>query len=324
MQDIEKKKMNKKTKLINWQKPMSRVVFALIPLTLASVYLFGWRALAVLALVNGVGFLCEYIFSKVYNKPVTSAVFVTNFLFALSLPPRIPFWIAAVGIAFGVIFGKMVFGGFGKNIFNPAISGRAFIYVSFGVELTSQWYLPFNGIFGGLTQWQPPVDAFTGATPLTVFKEGLGSVPILNLFFGNTSGSLGETSALLIILGGIYLIYTKTANWRIILSGLLGFGITSTILWVSGIQGVPNTLAALFSGSILYGIMFMATDPVSASQTTNLGRWIYGGFIGIMTILIRQFSIWPAGITFAILLANMFAPLLDHLIKLSKGKKRTS
>lgn len=303
------------------QKPMFQVLYALIPLVIASIYYFGWRALAVLALVNIVGFLCEYIFVRIYNQKVSSAVFVTNFLFALSLPPTIPFWIAAVGIAFGVIFGKMVFGGFGRNVFNPAISARAFVYISFGYHLTSGFVPPVGGTFGGFTAWQPNVDALTKATPLVKLAQG-ESIPILDLFLGNISGSYGETAAVLILIGGIYLILKKTASYRIIVSGILGFLGFQTLFYLLNISGVTDPLSALLSGSILFGIIFMATDPISSSQTTNIGRWIYGALIGVLTVLIRAFSIWPAGITFAILLANMFAPLLNYVIKeIQKSKK---
>ena len=303
------------------QPPMTKVVYALIPLAAASVYFFGWRALAVLAVVNAVGFLSEYIFARVYNRKVSSAVFVTNFLFALSLPPTIPLWIAAVGIAFGVVFGKMVFGGFAKNVFNPAISGRAFIYASFGYHLSSRFVQPVGGLFGGLVKWQSSVDALTKATPLVQFKEGL-DVPVFDLLFGNTAGSLGETSALLIIIAGIWLMARKTASHHIVIPGLAGFLGFQALFYLMGIDGVPAPHYALLSGSILYGMMFMATDPVTASQTTNTGRWIYGAFIGILTSLIRTFSIWPEGITFAILTANMFAPLLNYVITQLKNKKR--
>jgi Na+-transporting NADH:ubiquinone oxidoreductase subunit B len=307
-----------KTGIIQWQRPMKLVIYALIPVTLASVYFFGLRSLLLLAVVNLTGFVCEFIFSRYFKQKVTSAIFVTNFLFALSLPPNIPIWIAIIGIVFGVVFGKMVFGGFGKNIFNPALSGRAFIYVSFGIPMTSQWFEPVTGPFGGFNVFSP--DVVSHATPIEQLSAGQ-DVSYLNLLLGNTSGSLGETCAILILVCGIFLIITKTANYRIIVSGTAAFLLLQAILWGVNIT-VINPLAALLCGSFLFGIMFMATDPVSASQTTNTGRWIYGAFIGIMTVLIRVFSAWPEGITFSILLANTFAPLLDHAIKEVKKSKR--
>lgn len=313
--------MAKINSVIQKQPIMLKVVYALIPLVIASVYFYGWRSLAILAFVNVVGFLSEYIFVRGGKQKVSSAVFVTNFLFALSLPPTIPFWIAGVGIAFGVIFGKMVFGGFGRNVFNPAISGRAFIYASFGYHLSSRFVQPVGGALGGFVAWQPAVDTVSQATPLIDLAAGK-AVPFMDLFIGSTAGSLGETSAVLIIITGLILMIQKTASWHIVVPGILGFLGMQSILFFSGVEGAIPPHYALFAGSILYGMMYMATDPVSSAQTTNLGRWIYGAFIGILTVLIRTFSIWPEGITFAILLANMFAPLLNYTIVETRKRQK--
>ena len=312
-------------KLLMKQKAMEQVVWALVPLCLAAVYFYGWKFLAVLAVVNAVGFLCEYLFTRKAGQPVSTAVFVTSFIFALSLPPTIPLWIAAVGVAFGIVFGKMVFGGFGRNVFNPAVSGRAFIYISFGVPMTSGFTPPVGGLAGGFAAWSPGVDAVTKATPLVKMAGG-EAVSKLTLFLGNHAGSFGETSALLIILCGVYLLFKKTSSYQIVLSGLLGFVLLQGIFFLSGVAGAPDPLAGLLSGSILFGIFFMATDPVSASQTTAGGRWVYGALIGMLTSLIRTFSVWPEGLTFALLIANMFAPLLDHVAKQIKSaaKRRAS
>jgi Na+-transporting NADH:ubiquinone oxidoreductase subunit B len=311
----------KKSPLIMKQKPMSQVLIALIPLVLASIYFYGWKALVVLAIVNLAGFLSEYIFSAVYKTKVTQAVFVTNFLFALSLPPTIPIWIPVVGIVFGVVFGKMAFGGFGRNVFNPALTGRAFIYVSFGAQMTAarSWVLPAGGAAGALGMWQS--DVVSSATPLANLAKG-GSESFLELFLGNIPGSFGETSALLIMIGGLYLMIKKTASWRIVVSGLLSYFILQLIFWASGATGAYDPLSGILSGSLLYGMMFMATDPISASQTTDFGRVIYGLLIGFLTALIRTFSVWPEAITFSILLANMFAPLINYLIQESRKRKK--
>lgn len=303
------------------QKPMKQMLLALSPLVLASIYFFGWRTLLIFGVVNIVGFLAEYLFARMYGKQVSLAVFITNFIFALSLPPTIPLYIAAVGIAFGVIFGKMVFGGFGKNIFNPAISGRAFIYISFGYDLTSRFVPPVTGFPGGFSFWLPNVDAVTKATPLVALKNG-EVMSRLDLLFGNTAGSMGETFALLIIIAGLYLVIKKTANWRIITGSLGGYAVLQILFWLLGVSGACDPVTGMLAGSLLFGVFFCATDPVSASQTTNSGRWIYGIFIGFMIALIRQFSIWPEAVTFAILLANMFAPLLDYLLKEQKKRKK--
>jgi Na+-transporting NADH:ubiquinone oxidoreductase subunit B len=309
---------------IQKQQAMRSVLYALAPLCLAAIYLFGWRFIAVLAVVVATAVTSEYLMAKKYKMRITESLFVSATIFALSLPPTIPLWIAIVGMAFGIVFGKMVFGGFGKNIFNPAITARAFIYISFGVPMTSKFVANHAGFPGGFASWLS-VDVISAATPLVARDTGL-----LNLFLGFNGGSFGETSALLIILGGLYIIYKKSANWKIVVSSLLGFLALQSILFFSGVQVVTergaelvaSPLTALFSGSFLFAAFFMITDPVSAGQSTNLGRWIYGAAFGILTVLIRSFSTWIEGVTFAILLVNMFAPLLDILIKDARAKKK--
>ena len=299
---------------------MKRVLYALVPVVIASVHFFGWRSLLTLLVVNIAGFATEYAFTRVYKEPVTSAVFVTNFLFTLSLPPTLPLWMAVIGIVFGVTFGEMVFGGFGRNIFNPALVGRAFVYVSFPVHMNSVWAEPFGGVLGGIVRFAP--DAITQATPLRLMKDGT-EVLWSQLFIGNTSGSLGETSALLVILCGIYIVWKKAANYRIVVSGLVGMLLVQFIFWLSGVRGAIDPLSAMLSGSFLFGLFFYATEPISASQI-NAGRWIYGAFIGVLTVIIRVFSGWAEGMMFAVLLANMFAPIMDYGLRSLKSKRVTA
>jgi Na+-transporting NADH:ubiquinone oxidoreductase subunit B len=304
----------KKIPLVKWQAPNKRVLYALAPVVVLSIYLFGWRSLLLLVVVSAAAYITELVFVRSYYKePVTSAVFVTAFLFTLSLPPTVPIWIALVGIVFGVAIGKMAFGGFGRNIFNPALTGRAFIYVSFGAYMTSSWVEPFKGFPGGFTGFLS--DATTKATPLAG-----GATSHLSLLFGNVSGSLGETSAILLLLGGIYIMAKKAANYRIVLSGVIGMLVFQTVLWATGVRNALDPLAAATSGGFMLGILYMATDPVSAPNT-NPARWIYGALIGVLTVLIRTFSIWNEGVMFAILLGNMFNPILDYYIKQRKAKK---
>ncbi len=305
---------------IQKQQAMRNVLIGLSPLILAAIYFFGWRFLAVYSVVLLFGLLSEWFMAKKYNYKVTESLYVSATLFALSLPPTIPLWIAAVGIMFGVVFGKMVFGGFGRNVFNPAITARAFVYISFGVPLTARFVAPqstLSAIPGGFASWLSSADSVAAATPLITKSES-----ILNLFLGNIAGSFGETSALLILIGGAYIIYKKSAAWRLVVASLLFFLITQSLVWLGGKEGALDPVTALLSGSFLLAAFFMITDPVSSSQSTDTGRWIYGGLFGILTVLIREFSSWAEGVTFAILLVNMFAPLVDHLIKASKKKKK--
>jgi len=298
---------------------MKRVLYALTPLMAASVYFFGWRSLIMLALVNAAGFATEYAFVRSWKEPVTSAVFVTSCLFALSLPPALPFWMAVLGVIFAVAFGKMVFGGFGRNVFNPALTGRAFIYVCFGDYMTGRWSPALPGPWGGLVRYAPAPDAITGATPGMLLKTG-GEFSLWELLVGNISGTLGGTSALLALAGGLYIVLTKTANYRIVVSAVAGYVCMQSLLWLGGVKGAIDPLHGILAGSFMIGAFFYATDPVSAPKT-NEARWIYGAFIGIMSSLITVFSAWPAGTMFSILLANMFAPITDHFVGMARARK---
>jgi Na+-transporting NADH:ubiquinone oxidoreductase subunit B len=310
-----------KPKWVHWQLPMQRVLFALIPVVVAAVYFFGWRVLFLLAVCNAAGFLTEYVFTRRWKEPVTSAVFVTSSLFTLSLPPPIPVWMAVLGVVFAVLFGKMVFGGFGRNIFNPALSGRAFLYVSFGGVMTARWTEPVGGMLGGLVAYAPVLpDAITRATPGILMKSGEAMPSLTDLFWGHTAGVMGGTDALVVLLSGAYLLWTKAANYRIVVSGIAGYLVVQAALWFVGIPSAVEPLHGMLGSSFLFGIFFYATDPVSACQTQE-GRWLYGAFIGVMSSLIGVFSAWPAGTMFAILLANMFGPIVDFGIRELKKKK---
>jgi Na+-transporting NADH:ubiquinone oxidoreductase subunit B len=320
-------------KILNYfikQKIMTRVLMSLVPVLLASVYLFGLRTLVLLSVVTITGILCEYGVMRLINgdkAKVSEALFVTCLLFTLTLPPSVPFWIAAVGIAFGVVFGKCVFGGFGRNIFNPALVGRCLIYVSFPAYMTIAWAEPYSGLLGGFIRWSSGVDAMTSVTPMILMnKEGI-ITDYLRLFLGNISGSLGETSALLILVAAVYLIVTKTASWKIIVSCLASFVIFSSILYLTGIIEA-NPLFSILSGGFLFAAVFMATDPVSAPKQET-SKYIYGALIGVLAMIIRAFSNFTGGVMFAILIVNAFVPLIDRNIKIlidrrTAGKKVTA
>lgn len=279
---------------------MRRVLYSLIPIFLFSIYLYGWRALALTVLVFLFGIATEYFYTKSQNKKVSEAVMVTCALYALSLPPMVPFWIAAVGIIFAILIAKSAFGGFGRNIFNPAIAGRLFVYIAFPNPMTTQFVTP--GRFG--------LDAVTTATPLDQMREGL--MPSLqNLLLGFRSGSLGESAVILIVLAGIYLIATKTANWKVIFMTLISFFGFSALFWYLGMGRSVPPLEGLLSGSILYVAVFMATDPITAPNKVG-AQWAYGFIIGTMVALVRTFSLFSEGTSFAILMANTFASLLDE------------
>jgi Na+-transporting NADH:ubiquinone oxidoreductase subunit B len=297
---------------------MRRVLYSLTPIFLFSIYLYGWRVLALTATVFALGILAEYFMEKRRNKKVSEAVLVTSALFALSLPPATPLWIAGVGILFAVFMGKEVYGGFGRNVFNPAITGRLFIYITFPTVLAVSWMVP--GAFG--TAGQAGVDALTAATPLAAFRSAEAANPTWqNLLFGLRAGSIGESSTILIVLASIYLIATKTAQWRLTVSTVLSSGILITIFYYTGLATDIAPHLAMMSGSILYVAVFMSTDPVSAPNKPG-AQWVYGAIIGTVSMLVRTFSGFPEGTSFGVLMGNVFASLVDELMPKPKKKKK--
>lgn len=313
---IRKERVPRKLFLV--QPMMIRVCYGLMPCIMASVYFFGLRSLVLTALVLFFGIATEGAFTLRQGRPISSAVFVSCLILALSLPPTAPFWIAVIGIVFGIVFGKMVFGGFGHNVFNPAMVGRCFIYIAFPIAMTNRWVEPVGGKYGGFSTWFPPVDALTTATPLEVLGKGM-DFPLAKLFMGNISGSLGETCAWLILLGGIYIIIKKSAPWRLAASCLLGGISLSFVLRYAGISSVPGPLASLLSGSFLFGTFFVVTEPISGPKT-KAAQWIYGFIIGGLTIILRRYSNFSEGMMFAVLFMNMFVPVMDMAVKEWKGR----
>jgi Na+-transporting NADH:ubiquinone oxidoreductase subunit B len=301
---------------------MRKVVYALIPIIIASIYFFGWRSLLMVIWACIVGVFAEWLFEHKKNKPVSEAVFVTAILYTLTLPARTPFWVIAVGMLFGIIFGKEVFGGFGRNVFNPALVGRAFVYVSFPSFLTGQWTVPFNNLIGGFAHFSAaPIDDLSSATPMLLFRASGEMLDYSRLFLGTISGSLGETSAILIILAGIYLLVTKTASWETMLATLVSFLAANAFFHYMGVASVPNPLYGLLSGGILFAIVFMATDPISSPKTKE-AKFVYGAIIGIVTVVIRGFALFAGGVMFAILIGNTFAPILDEAVKAYKANQK--
>ena len=299
------------------QPMMRRVLYSLTPIVALAVWLYGPRVLATLAVSLGIGFLVEYRFEKKKGGKVSEAVFVTGTLFALSMPPAVPLWIVAIGIAFAVFMAKEVYGGFGRNVFNPAIAGRLFIYISFASVLGASFYEPgnFGAAAGSLFG---KVDAVAMATPLGAWRAGK-DIPLLSLLLGNRAGSLGESSIILIAAAAIYLVATKTAQWRLIVSTIIGGTIAASALFLAGVpKALP--LQALLAGSFLFVAVFMSTDPVSAPKKPA-AQWAYGLMIGVVIIIIRTFSLFPEGTSFALLLGNTFASLFDRTVNEAAKKK---
>ena len=265
------------------------------------------------------GGICEVTFATIRGHEVNEGFLVSSMLFALTLPASTPLWQVALGIAFGVVVGKEVFGGTGKNFLNPALTGRAFLYFAYPAYMS------------GDSIWTP-VDGYSAATSLGISaSEGYESlsnygITWIDAFLGNIQGSLGETSTLAIGMGLIFLLMTKIANYRMIVGCLLGMIIFSSFLnWVGSDTNPMFSMPwywHLVIGSYAFGLVFMVTEPVSASHT-NMGRYIYGALIGFMVVMIRVLNpAFPEGMMLAILFGNIFAPLIDHFVVMANIKRR--
>ncbi len=306
---------------ISTKKIMWSVVAALMPSFVYSVSIFGVRVilLTLLSIISAVG--TEYIFKKVTKREITisdgSAV-ITGILLAFNISPNSPWWLPVVGSAFAIFVVKEVFGGLGYNIFNPALAGRAFLMASWPGLMAGNWKAPASGTLSGL-----PLQAFDGiaqATPLTLLKahsgasiaQSLNSTYMLkSLFFGNVGGCIGETSAILLLLGALYLFIRKYADWKISLGYIGSVFVFSGILYYLG-QTPTIPLFHILSGGVMLGGLFMATDMVTSPVTVK-GRWIFGIGGGIICVLIRIWGGYPEGVSYSILIMNMFVPLLDKI-----------
>jgi len=284
---------------------ISRIMFTvaitlLLP-TFAGVYFFGLRALGIVIVTSIAAMLTEAIFQKLRNRPITiydGSALVTGMLLALNLPPGLPYWMAVVGAVVAISLGKQIYGGLGANPFNPALIGRVFLMITFTGPMTT-WINPVDGTTSAST-----VDSVTSATPLALMKmEGI-STDYVRLLLGNVGGSLGETSALLIILGGLYLIYKGYADWRIPASYLGTVAVLSLILG-------QDPIFHLLSGGLMLGAFFMATDMVT-TPLSRLGKIIFGIGAGFLTVLIRFYGGYPEGVSFSILLMNAFTPFINR------------
>lgn len=336
------------------KRTMNTVIMALIPVLLFSMFNAGYQhyaaingfpsnfsvlgdfltwdnfwigILKVLPLVvvsYGVGLLVEFIFAVIKGHEVEEGYLVTGMLVPLIVPIDTPLWMLAVAVVFGVVIGKEVFGGTGMNILNPALTIRAFLFFAYPTWMSGDkvW------VHGAVERAGGP-DAISGETILGYLAQNKGaemSYSVSDMFFGFIPGSVGETSAFLILLGGLFLIYTKIASWRIMLSAVIGSLVMGLIFnqvvdfgWVGESSKFYGLMSFdfwkhLIVGGLAFGIVYMATDPVTGSQT-NKGKWFYGFFIGFISVMIRVFNpAYPEGVFLAILLMNVFAPTIDHYV----------
>ena len=304
------------------KKIMYGVVYAMIPAILVSVYFFGLDALRVILISVAACLFFEWFIQKYIIKgPITiddgSAV-VAGVLLAFNVPANLPVWIILIGAFVTIGIAKMSFGGLGKNPFNPALVGRIFLLISFPVQMTT-WPIPKPLFQSGLT------DAITGPTPLGFVKEGLKTgktVPELmeqvpsymQELVGDTGGSLGEISAIALVLGALYMLYRRIITWEIPVSYLLSVFVFTGILWLIDPTIYINPLFHLIAGGLMLGVFYMATDMVSSPMSSK-GQLVFGVGCGLITVIIRIWGAYPEGVAFAILIMNAFAPLINRVFK---------
>jgi electron transport complex protein RnfD len=283
---------------------MRDVLIALVPVVVAAFLFFGWLAAKQLLICVSASLAAEALFTHMRGRALSltdlSAV-VTGLILGLSLPATAPWYVGFIGGVVAIGIGKVVFGGLGMNIFNPAMVGRAFVMIAFAGSMAASGYiLPGEG-----------VDVVSQATPLTVFKQSGTTMPLAAMVLGSVNGSLGETSVLACFLGGIYLCARRVAAWEI------PAGILMSVLVIAGVVNLINlgapwtVLHQLAGGSLLFGAFYIATDPVTSPLTAR-GRWIYGVGIGVLIMLLRYFSGYPEGVMFAVLLMNAVTPLINR------------
>ena len=295
---------------------MWNVVLSLVPVIAAATWFFGPSALLVIAASTAGALVPERMFGRKGSCADGSAV-ITGVLLGLTLPPGLPLWMAFVGGAFGIAFGKLVFGGLGQNVFNPALLGRAFLQAAFPVAMTTfpvrsggSWWSLCGDNFA-LPLMSPVVpDGTTGATPLGKMKFETTSTEVSDLFLGMTSGSVGETCTLLILLGGGYLAARNFLQWRIPAGVFLGAGVLSALVHLVD-DSYPGPWFTLCSGGLALGAMYMATDMVT-SPVTRTGSWVFGIGIGMLVVVIRFWGGLAEGVMYSILLMNALVPFLDR------------
>ncbi len=320
-------------------KTMQMVMLALVPATLVGFYMFGWPAIYLFAITIGSAMLAEFLSLKVAAKPVRpflmdGSAILTGWLLAMTLPPWAPWWIAVVGSFLAIVVGKQVFGGLGQNLFNPAMVARVALLISFPLEMTlfsapapifsasaPDWLQGLSITFGTGSEF----DAISSATPLGHIKTELGTgksltevmqgtESLIQMIFGKSPGSLGETSAIFILLGGLFLLYKKIITWYIPVSMLATLALLAGVFHLINPQLYPGALTHLMSGAAMLGAFFIATDLVT-SPVSIRGQLIFGAGCGLFVYVIRTWAGYPEGVAFAVMLMNACTPLIDHYFK---------
>lgn len=299
---------------------MWNVVGALVPLVIAATWFFGPSALLVIGSAVAGALLTERWLGKTKSSIADGSAAITGLLLGLTLPAGLPMWMAALGGFFAIAVGKLVFGGLGYNVFNPALLGRAFLQATFPVAITTwpatgqSWWTLRGDNFALPFMHPRTADAITAATPLGLMKFEQKPTALLDLLIGTTGGSLGETAGILILICGAYLAIRGFLNWRMPVAIFATVALITWFTHASDAARYAGPLPSLFSGGLMLGAVFMATDPVTA-PITNAGRWIFGIGIGALTVIIRTWGGLPEGMMYAVLLMNTLTPFINQLTK---------
>jgi Na+-transporting NADH:ubiquinone oxidoreductase subunit B len=303
-----------------------------VPSSILSDFILGMTYVLPILIVTFIaGAICEITFAVIRKHEINEGFLVSCALIPLTMPPDIPLWQLFMGTCFGIIIGKEIFGGVGTNVFNPALTARAFMYFAFPTKISGEkvWAVGPDG-YTGATALSIPANPTEYDTATNLFNQVTQfDFSTLNLFWGLIPGSIGETNKLLILLGGLFLIYCGIASWRIMIASVLGLVFTAGLFnlladYSTNAMLTITPLQHILIGSFLFGTVFMASEPVTSTHT-NKGRWIYGFMIGVLTVIIRSINpAYPEGVMLAILIMNMFAPLIDYYIVKSNINMRLS
>lgn len=294
---------------VSIQRYLLTLLWAALPATAGAIYLFGWHVLATWLVAVIAGGVVQLAFSLVRQRPLTEGLLLLALLYTLLLPPHLPLWLVALGAAVAML-SREIFGGLGYNVFHPALVGKALLLILFPV-LMSQFAQPFWGGPGGFSEWAPPADVVTAITPLVAALENQPTPPLGQLLLGHVAGALGTTSGLLLLLAGGWLLVTRAIDWRISIVMLATIAIGQSLLemfFPTVFRG--GWLIHVLAGSTLFTAFFIATDPVT-SPMTAWGKWIYAIAIGSLILILRALTPDPEGVTFSVLLMNLFVPLID-------------
>lgn len=291
------------------KRSLAMITLALMVVLLGAVFRYGPYILAITAIAYGISLAVEIIFTRARKSSLDPSWMVTPLVFVMLLPPTAPLWMVGIGAGFGTFFGKALFGGYGKNLFNPAVVGALFLTVSFPIFMSTRWFSPVNGWFNPYAG--DSVDAIVSATPLITHNQGALTASISELLLGSTAGSIGEAFRIGVLIVGLALIAFKAIDWRFPAAFLGSFFALSSLGWLIS-DRVPDPVNSLFVGGVFFAAFFLVTEPVSAPKHPY-SKYLYGFGIALIVYLIRNFAAFPEGVIFAIIIMNAVGTLFDPM-----------